>query len=100
MTTATAHLDLELLARLAAAVPVPLVLHGSSGVPPAALQDAVRAGIRKINVGTALNAALTAQVRLALSADARLTDPRRYLAPAREAVAEVVAASCATIRAA
>jgi fructose-bisphosphate aldolase class II len=100
MTSATAHLDLELLARLAEAVPVPLVLHGSSGVPPAALQDAVRAGIRKINVGTALNAALTAQVRLALSADARLTDPRRYLAPAREAVADVVAASCATIRAA
>jgi len=97
MTTATAHLDLDLIARLAAAVPVPLVLHGSSGVPPAVLQDAVRAGIRKINVGTALNAALTAQVRLALAADVRLTDPRRYLAPAREAVADVVAASCANI---
>jgi fructose-bisphosphate aldolase class II len=100
MTSATASLDLDLLARLASIVPVPLVLHGSSGVPAAALQDAVRAGIRKINVGTALNAALTAQVRLALAADDRLTDPRRYLAPAREAVAAVVAASCATVRAA
>ena len=33
MTTRTAALDLELIARLRAAVPVPLVLHGSSGVP-------------------------------------------------------------------
>ena len=69
MTTATAHLDLDLIARLAAAVPVPLVLHGSSGVPPGTLQDAVRAAIRKINIGTALNVALTAQVRRALAAD-------------------------------
>jgi fructose-bisphosphate aldolase class II len=100
MTTATAHLDLDLIARLAAAVPVPLVLHGSSGVPPETLQDAVRAGIRKINIGTALNVALTAQVRQALAADGELTDPRRYLAPAREAIAATVAATCATIRAA
>ena len=32
MTERTAALDLELIARLHAAVPVPLVLHGSSGV--------------------------------------------------------------------
>lgn len=100
MTTATAHLDLDLIARLAQQVPVPLVLHGSSGVPAEALQDAVRAGIRKINIGTALNVALTAQVRQALAADEALTDPRRYLAPAREAIAQVVATTCATIHAA
>lgn len=100
MTAATARLDLDLVARLAAAVPVPLVLHGSSGVPPATLQAAVRAGIRKINIGTALNVALTAQVRKALDADDGLTDPRRYLAPAREAVAATVAATCESIRAA
>ncbi len=74
------------------------MLHGSSGVPADVLQAAVRAGIRKINVGTALNVALTAQVRSALEADLRLTDPRRYLAPARDAVADVVASTCATIR--
>jgi fructose-bisphosphate aldolase class II len=100
MTTATAHLDLDLIARLAGLVPVPLVLHGSSGVPAATLQDAVRAGIRKINIGTALNVALTAQVRKALLADDGLTDPRRYLAPARDAIADTVAATCATIHAA
>ena len=45
MATRDAVLDLELTARIAAAVPVPLVLHGSSGVPDDALSAAVRAGM-------------------------------------------------------
>jgi fructose-bisphosphate aldolase class II len=89
-------LDLDLIARLAAAVPVPLVLHGSSGVAAPTLRRAVAAGIRKINIGTALNVALTAQVRGALD-DARLTDPRRYLAQGRDAVADLVAQTCAAV---
>ncbi|HEY0188129.1 MAG TPA: class II fructose-bisphosphate aldolase [Cellulomonas sp.] len=97
MTSATARIDLPLVERLAAAVPVPLVLHGSSGVPAAALRDAVSAGIRKINVGTALNVALTARVRGVLGGDARLTDPRGYLAEGRDAVAELVAQTCRSL---
>jgi fructose-bisphosphate aldolase class II len=96
MTSATARLDLDLIARLAAAVPVPLVLHGSSGVAAPTLRRAVAAGIRKINIGTALNVALTAQVRGALD-DARLTDPRRYLAQGRDAVADLVAQTCGEV---
>ncbi|MGO1838131.1 MAG: class II fructose-bisphosphate aldolase [Candidatus Microbacterium stercoravium] len=91
MTSATAQLDLDLIARLADAVPVPLVLHGSSGVPTDALREAVARGIRKINVGTALNVGYTHRVRESLAADARLTDPRRYLASARDAVTESTA---------
>jgi fructose-bisphosphate aldolase class II len=90
MTTRTAKLDHELIARLAARLDVPLVLHGSSGVPDAHLRAAARAGIRKINVGTALNVAFTAAVRTSLRAGAS-PDPRRYLAPARDAMADVVA---------
>jgi len=86
MTSQTAELDTGLVDAIAALVPVPLVLHGSSGVPLEQLREAVRAGIRKVNVGTALNVAFTGAVRDALVDDA-LTDPRRYLAPARDAVA-------------
>ena len=68
MSSQTASLDIDLIARLAAAVPVPLVLHGSSGVPDAALLEAVGAGIRKVNIGTALNVAGTAALRAALAA--------------------------------
>jgi fructose-bisphosphate aldolase class II len=90
MTEQSATLDCDLIARIAAEVPVPLVLHGSSGVPVAQLRQAAVAGIGKINVGTALNVAFTAEVRRALESDAALTDPRKYLALARDAVADVV----------
>jgi fructose-bisphosphate aldolase, class II len=91
MTTPTARLDLELIGRLRAAVPIPLVLHGSSGVPDAELRAAVRAGIVKVNIGTALNVAWTAAVRQVLAAEPDAVDPRRYLGPARVAAAATVA---------
>lgn len=90
MTQRSAHLDHALIARLRAAVPVPLVLHGSSGVPDAELRAAVRAGMTKINIGTALNVSLTHAVRDVLREEPALTDPRRYLGPARDAVAATV----------
>jgi fructose-bisphosphate aldolase class II len=68
---------------------VPLVLHGSSGVPDDELRRAVAAGMVKINIGTALNVAMTSSVREGL-ADPALTDPRRYLGPAREAMTREV----------
>jgi fructose-bisphosphate aldolase class II len=95
MATRTAALDFELITRLRSAVGVPLVLHGSSGVADHDLRTAVSAGITKINVGTLLNVAFTAQVRTYLAADAIVTDPRRYLAPARDAVTRAVAGTIA-----
>jgi fructose-bisphosphate aldolase class II len=91
MTTRTAVLDHDLIARLRAAVPVPLVLHGSSGVPDDELAKAVRGGLVKINIGTALNTAFTGAVRERLAADTSVVDPRKYLAPARDAMSAVVA---------
>jgi fructose-bisphosphate aldolase class II len=91
MRTRTAELDHDLIARLAAAVDVPLVLHGSSGVPPAALRRAVTGGMVKINVGTALNLACTGAVRAHLDAHPHEVDPRKYLAPGRDAMTAAVA---------
>jgi fructose-bisphosphate aldolase, class II len=90
MLARDAVLDLALIGRIRAAVPVPLVLHGSSGVPDDGLTAAVRAGLTKINIATQLNKAFTAAVRERLEGDARLVDPRRYLGPARDAVAREV----------
>ena len=91
MLTRDAVLDDALIAALAATVPVPLVLHGSSGVPDEGLVGAVAAGMTKVNIATHLNASMTAAVRDALAQDPRLVDPRRYLGPGREAVAAEVA---------
>ncbi len=86
-----AALDLDLVRRLRAAVPVPLVLHGSSGVPDEGLAAAVRAGLTKVNIATQLNRVLTAAVRRRLSEDPALVDARRYLGAGREAIADEVA---------
>lgn len=91
MTSRTAALDHDLIARLRAALPVPLVLHGSSGVADDDLRAAVVAGMVKINIGTALNIAFSGAVREFLATDDRTVDPRKYLAPARKAMQAVVA---------
>jgi len=90
MLTRDAVLDLALIGRLRAAVPVPLVLHGSSGVPDDGLTAAVQAGLTKINIATQLNKVFTAALRGRLEADTVLVDPRRYIGPARDAVAREV----------
>lgn len=88
MRSKDAVLDDDLISRLAATVPVPLVLHGSSGVSDDGIASAVASGIRKVNVATHLNAALTSAVRTALKDD--VIDPRKYLGPGRDAVATEV----------
>lgn len=88
MTEQSASIDLDLVAALRRSVPVPLVLHGSSGVGDALVREACRAGIRKVNVGTRFNVVLTGALRRALDDDPLAVDPRRYLRVARQAVAE------------
>ncbi|MEW2625196.1 ketose-bisphosphate aldolase [Streptomyces sp. NPDC048106] len=90
MTTRTAALDHALLKRLSAALPVPLVLHGSSGVPDEGLVEAVAGGIAKVNVGTALNIAMTGAIREFLAARPEAVDSRTYLGVGREAMAREV----------
>jgi fructose-bisphosphate aldolase, class II len=98
MLTKSAVLDLELIERIRAEVDVPLVLHGSSGVPDDVLVAAVRSGLTKINIATALNQVFTDAVRAALAGDERLVDPRKYMAAGREAVAGEVARLLGVLR--
>jgi fructose-bisphosphate aldolase class II len=83
--------DLDLISALRDAVPVPLVLHGSSGVSDDELRRAVEAGMTKINMATHLNHVFTDSVRATLVNKPELIDSRRYLGPAREAMATEVA---------
>ncbi|MFE9429344.1 ketose-bisphosphate aldolase [Kitasatospora sp. NPDC006697] len=99
MLTRDAALDFELIAALRAAVPVPLVLHGSSGVADQDLSTAVDRGMTKVNIATHLNSVFSAAVRDALTADERLVDTRTYLGPARTATAAEVARLLGVLRA-
>lgn len=83
-------LDFNRLAQLRDAVPVPLVLHGSSGVPDEDVARAISLGVCKVNFATELRAAYTQAVRGCLAADLDLYDPKKFGGPAREAVTALV----------
>ena len=59
------HLEFELLSALHAAVPIPLVMHGGTGIPEKHIQRSVELGIAKVNVASELvhgvRSSLTAQ---------------------------------------
>lgn len=78
MTTSDAAIDTELIAAIRAAVSVPLVLHGSSGVSDSILQQAIYAGITKVNVSTRLNGIFTAAVSSFIADYPEIVDPRKY----------------------
>lgn len=90
MTDRTAELDTDLIAALRDSVPVPLVLHGSSGVPDDGLVAAVRAGMAKVNIATHLNQVFTRAMTDRLE-QSPTVDTRVYLGAGREAVTDEAA---------
>jgi len=55
------------------------------GVPVSEIQEAIKFGVRKINIDTDIRLAMTAAIRRYLSQNPDKFDPRDYLKPAREA---------------
>lgn len=80
----------DIIEKVASAIPVPVVLHGGSGVPDEMIQRAIQVGVGKINVNTENQVVCTAKIREVLEKDSKVIDPRKYLTPAREAMVEVV----------
>jgi ketose-bisphosphate aldolase len=68
LTTGKAVIDLERLAAIHQAVPVPLVIHGGTGFPEEAIADAIRLGVAKFNIGSALKRAFLDGLRQATTA--------------------------------
>ena len=104
-------IDLKRLAAIAAAVDIPLVLHGASsvhsslvamankygakisnakGVPEQQIRKAIKMGICKVNEDTDLRIAFAAAVRKFLEENPSAYDPREILSPATEVMKSVV----------
>ena len=75
----------EMLA-ISEATGAPLVLHGGSGIPEFQIKKAIECGYVKINVNTELQQQWTAAVRAKLAADSEVYDPRKVIAPGKEAI--------------
>jgi fructose-bisphosphate aldolase class II len=100
-------LAIERIKQIHARIPTThLVMHGSSsvpqdllaeirnfggqmketyGVPVEEIQEAIKHGVRKINIDTDIRLAMTAAVRRFLAENPAKFDPREFLKPAREA---------------
>lgn len=83
-------LDFDRLREIRKRIDVPIVLHGSSGVPDEAIREAISLGVCKVNIDTNIREAFVAAVRLALANDPLEIDPRKMLGPAREATIEII----------
>lgn len=108
----TPFLDFRRLEEIHQVIPeTPLVLHGAStvlpefvkkcnahggkipgaqGVPEDMILESVKHGVCKVNIDTDLRLAMTAEVRKFLAENPAEFDPRKYLAPAREAIRSMV----------
>jgi fructose-bisphosphate aldolase class II len=59
------------------------------GVPVSEIQEAIKFGVRKINIDTDVRLAMTAAIRKYLHENPEKFDPRDYLKPAREAARQI-----------
>ncbi len=90
-----AGLDFEVLAKISEITsPMPLVLHGGTGIPEEMIKKAISLGVSKINVNTECQLSFADATRKYIEAGKDLEgkgfDPRKLLAPGFEAIKATV----------
>ncbi len=90
-----AGLRFDVLEKIAAITdPMPLVLHGGTGIPADMIKKAISLGVSKINVNTECQLSFTAATRTYIEEGKDLVgkgfDPRKVLAPGFEAIKATV----------
>ena len=78
-------LNVERLKEIRQMVDIPLVLHGTSGVPDETVKLCIENGICKVNYATDLRIAFTKDVTGVLE-NKEIFDPKKYMAAGRDAV--------------
>lgn len=84
------QLDVERLSEICEVVSIPLVLHGTSGVPDEIVKDCVRRGICKVNYATGLRMAFTKGIKGCMEKNPDIFDPKKYNSAGREEVKQYV----------
>lgn len=83
-------LDLGRLSEIRKVVDIPLVLHGTSGVPDETVTECVNRGICKVNYATDLRIAFTKGVKEVFGENPDVIDPKKYNAAGKKYVKEYV----------
>lgn len=84
------RLDFPRLATIKSLVKIPIVLHGSSGVPDEAIRQAISLGVRKVNIDTNIREAFVGEMRRVMAEKPDEIDPRKILGPARDKAVELI----------
>lgn len=83
-------LDFKRLKEIRERVDIPLVLHGASGISKEYIRKAIALGITKVNIATELKIPFSNELRKYLIEHPKANDPRKYMAKAKKAMANVV----------
>ena len=84
------RLDFPRLKKIKELTDVPIVLHGSSGVPDDAIRKAVELGVSKINIDTDIRQAFVGRAVAYMKENPDNIDPRKLLAPAKEEAKKII----------
>lgn len=83
-------LDYDRIKLIRDMIKIPLVLHGSSGVPEESLKKAITLGVCKINIDTDIRIAFANGVKDFLKNNPNEFDPRKILGPAKAQMKEII----------
>lgn len=86
----TPHIEQGVLRDIRGRLDIPLVLHGTSGVPDDQVAEAIANGICKVNYATELRQAFTRGFMGYMSENPANFDPKKPSKPGMDAIAEVV----------
>ena len=84
--TGTPHIQQDVVKAIASKLDIPLVLHGTSGVPDEQVAEAIKNGICKVNYATELRQAFTKGFMRYMAENPECFDPKK---PGREGMAEI-----------
>lgn len=81
-----ANLDFETMKIINKNLPIPLVLHGGTGIPEDKIKTAITCGISKININTDLQSSWNQAVREFLKQNEEVYDPRKVIGSGEQAI--------------
>lgn len=80
------NLDFVTMEEINENLPIPLVLHGGTGIPDDKIKKAISCGISKININTDLQSVWSKAVRKFLDENKEVYDPRKIIGSGEQAI--------------
>lgn len=84
------NLDFPTMKNINETLPIPLVLHGGSGIPEDKIKTAISCGISKVNINTELQSVWSKALRKYLSENETVYDPRKIIGSGEQAIKDEI----------